>query len=166
MKTILSSAAACGLVLCSLVRAQETKSPTQEQLEAKFKETMAAVTLSGRWCSLKDGMLGESKEDKYTILGVEKVSGDSWVINARLQYGKRDVVAPIPVQVKWAGDVAVIIVDKLQIPGPAGYGGTAYSARLAHSTRTPTQGTGAEEITRGLMNGVITKDTAAKAEPK
>ena len=165
MKTILSSAAACGLVLCSLVRAQETKSPTQEQLEAKFKETMAAVTLSGRWCSLKDGMLGESKEDKYTILGVEKVSGDSWVINARLQYGKRDVVAPIPVQVKWAGDVAVIIVDKLQIPGPAGYGGTAYSARLLiHENTYAGHWSGGDH--GGLMNGVITKDTAAKAEPK
>src|SRR6476620_7719534 len=85
---------------------------TQEQLEAKFKATLTKAVFSGRWCSiLPDGQpsdkrwkLGPNKEDKYTIVGVSKMEGDSWVIRSRIQYGKVDVVAPIPIQVKWAGD--------------------------------------------------------------
>ena len=123
------------------------------------------MTLSGRWCSLKDGVLGESKDDKYTIIGVEKGNGDAWTINARIQYANRDVVAPIPVKVKWAGDIAVIIVDKLQIPGPGGYGGAAYSARLLIHENTYAGHWSAGER-GGLMNGVIMKTEAAKTEPK
>src|SRR5882724_5249705 len=107
--------------------------PDQDQLEATFKATLTKATLSGRWCSvLPDGKksegrlkLGPEKEDKYTIVGVTKLKGDSWLIRARIQYGKVDVVAPIPIQVKWAGDTPVIIVDKMAMPG----GGT-YSARV------------------------------------
>jgi hypothetical protein len=35
------------------------------------------------------------------------------LIRTRIQYGERDFVAPLPVQVKWAGDTAVIVVDNL-----------------------------------------------------
>ena len=98
---------------------------TQEQLEAKFKATLTKAVFSGRWCSiLSEGQasdkrfkLGPNKEDKYTIVGVSKIEGDSWLIRSRIQYGKVDVVAPIPIQVKWAGDTPVIIVDNIAIPG-------------------------------------------------
>ena len=33
------------------------------ELQAKFKATMTAATMAGRWCSLKDGVLGEENED-------------------------------------------------------------------------------------------------------
>ena len=165
MKAILSQITACVIFGSAIVRAQETKAPTQEELEAKFKESMTAVTMSGRWCSLKDGVLGETKEDKYTIVGVEKGSGDSWTINARMQYGNRDFVAPIPVKVKWAGDVAVLVVDKLQVPGPNGSGGTAYSARLLiHENTYAGHWSGGDHA--GLMNGVIAKTAATKPEAK
>src|SRR5687767_3112043 len=98
---------------------------TPEELEAKFKATLTKATMAGRWCSIKDGVLGPEKADKYTIVGVTKLGGDTWTINARIQYNNKDVVAPIPVQVKWAGDTPVIIVDKMTMPG----GGT-YSARV------------------------------------
>ena len=74
--------------------------PTQEELEAKFRSTLTKATFIGRWSSLKDGQLSPEKEDKYTILGVSKLGGDVWIINARIQYGKKDITAPIPVQVK------------------------------------------------------------------
>jgi len=82
----------------------EKPKPTAEELEGKFKAMLTKATLTGRWCSIKDGALGPEKEDKYTIIGASKVGGDAWIINARVQYGKKDFVAPIPVQVKWAGD--------------------------------------------------------------
>src|SRR5207249_2910780 len=90
---------------------------TQDELESKFKTTLTKATFTGRWCSIKDGKLSPEKEDKYTILGVKKVGGDVWLINARIQYGGKDITAPIPVQVKWAGDTAVIIVDDVGVPG-------------------------------------------------
>ena len=94
--------------------------------------------------------LGPEKEDKYTILGVTKLGGDVWLINARIQYGKQDFVAPIPVQVKWAGDTPVIVVDKVPVPG----GGT-YSARVLIYEKTYA-GTWTGGDHGGLLNGVIT----------
>ena len=131
--------------------AQKSKA-TPEELEAKFKATLTKATMAGRWCSIKDGVLGPEKEDKYTIIGVTKLGGDNWVISARIQYNKKDMVAPIPVQVKWAGDTPVIIVDKLQYPG----GGT-YSARVLIYDHTYA-GTWSGGDYGGLLNGVITNE--------
>jgi hypothetical protein len=123
---------------------------TPEQLEAKFKATLTKATMSGRWCLIKDGQLTPEKEDKYTILSVSKVGGDVWLINARIQYGKKDVTAPVPVQVKWAGDTPVIIVDNVGVPG-----GGNYSARVLIYEGTYA-GTWSGGDRAGLMNGVIT----------
>jgi hypothetical protein len=121
-----------------------------EELEAKFKATLTQATLAGRWCSIKDGQLGPEKEDKYTITGVTKLGGELWLINARIQYGKQDVVAPIPVQVKWAGDTPVIVVDKVPVPGSG-----TYSARVLIYEKTYA-GTWTGGDHGGLLNGVIT----------
>ena len=157
--------------LCLAAFAQDTKKPdapekskappakaspgkpklTPEELEAKFKTTLTKATLAGRWCSIKDGQLGLEKEDKYTIIGVNKVGGDMWLIHARIQYGKKDVTAPIPVQVKWAGDTPVIIVDDVGVPGSG-----TYSARVMIYDNTYA-GTWTGGDHGGLMNGVITQ---------
>lgn len=122
---------------------------TQEELETKFKTTMTKCIMAGRWCSVKDGEMGPEKEDKYTIQSVGKVSGDDWVITTRIQYGKRDIVAPIPIKVKWAGDTAVIIVDNVPVPG-----GGVYSARVMVFGNTYSGSwTGGDH--GGLLNGVI-----------
>jgi hypothetical protein len=123
-----------------------------EEREAKFKATLTKATLSGRWCSIKDGALGPDKEDKYTILGVAKLTASTWLINSRIQYGKVDVVAPIPVQVQWAGDTPVIIVDNVGIPG-----GNKYSARVMIYDKTYS-GTWTGVDQGGLLHGVITNE--------
>lgn len=124
--------------------------PNLAGLEAKFKTTLTKATLSGRWCSIKDGKLGPDKDDKYTILSVTKLTGDTWLINARIQYGTQDVVAPIPVLVKWAGDTPVIVVDNVGIPGIA-----TYSARVLIFEKTYA-GTWSGGDHGGLLSGVIT----------
>jgi hypothetical protein len=131
---------------------------TAEELETKFKNTLTKATMSGRWCLVKDGKLTPEKEDKYTIQSVNKLGGDMWIIHARIQYNKKDIVAPIPVQVKWAGDTPVLIVDNIPVPG----GGT-YSARVLFYEKTYA-GTwsGGEHV--GLMNGVITNDKEATSD--
>jgi hypothetical protein len=124
---------------------------TQEQLEAKFKATLTEATMSGRWCSVSKGKLGPEKEDKYTIVSVSKLNGDSWIIRARIQYGKVDMVAPVPVKVKWAGDTPVIVVDNLSL------GEASYSARILVYDQTYA-GTWSGGDHGGLMNGVITNN--------
>lgn len=132
--TPLLTVVALVLVLAgSSSRAQDAKpsdskpapKPTQEELEAKFKATLTKATMSGRWCGIKDGKLTPEKEDKYTIVSVNKLGGEAWIIHARIQYGSKDFVAPIPVFVKWAGDTPVITLDNIGLPG-----GNSYSARV------------------------------------
>jgi len=128
----------------------EKPKATQDELESTFKATLTKATLQGRWCSIKDGRLGPEKEDKYTILGVSKLGGDTWLIRARIQYGKTDLVAPIPVQVKWAGDTPIIMLDKAGVPGSG-----EYSARVMIYEKTYA-GTWSGGDHGGLLNGVIT----------
>jgi hypothetical protein len=130
----------------------EKAKPTLEELEAKFKATLTKATMAGRWCAIKDDALGPEKEDKYTIISVTKLGGDAWLINTRIHYNQKDIVAPIPVQVKWAGDTPVIIVDKIPVPG-----GGVYSARVLIYEHTYA-GTWSGADHGGLLNGVITNE--------
>lgn len=130
----------------------EKSNATPEVLEAKFKATLTKATMTGRWCAIKNGALGPEKEDKYTIVSVTKLGGDAWLINTRIQYNQKDIVAPIPVQVKWAGDTPVIIVDKIPVPG-----GGVYSARVLIYEHTYA-GTWSGADYGGLLNGVITNE--------
>lgn len=123
---------------------------SQEQLEAKFRTTLTNAKLRGRWCAVNEGRLGSEKKDQYTIQGISKISGDQWLLKARIQYGDKDLVAPIPVQVKWAGDTAVIVVDNFALPGSG-----TYSARVLIYENTYA-GTWSGEDHGGLLNGVIT----------
>ncbi len=123
--------------------------PGPAELETKFKEMLTNATLTGRWCSIKDGVLGPEKEDKYSIVGVTKVTGDNWIVKARIQYNNNDIVAPIPVTVKWAGDTPVLIVDKIPVPGSG-----TYSARVLFYDHTYA-GTWSGGEHRGLLKGVI-----------
>lgn len=132
--------------------AKPAPAASADQLEATFKAMLTKATMSGRWCSVKDGKLGSEKEDKYNIVSASKVNGSKWIISARIQLNKREMVVPIPVEVKWAGDTAVLIVDKLQYPG----GGT-YSARVLFYEHTYA-GTWSGGDHGGLMSGVITSE--------
>ena len=127
-----------------------TNVPSAPELESKFKSMMDNATLAGRWCTVKDGKMGSDKEDKYTIVGAEKVGGENWIVRAHIQYGERDFVAPIPVKIKWAGDTAVLSVDKLPVPG-----GGVYTARVLFYDNTYS-GTWTGGTYGGLLHGVIT----------
>jgi hypothetical protein len=129
--------------------------PSQEDLEARFKATFNKATMSGRWAPLKDGKIaGEEKKDEYTINSVTKVGKDLWLMNAQMPYKGKDINIPVPVQVKWAGDAAVIIVDKFAVPG--GNGNTAYSARVMIYENTYS-GTWSGGDHGGMLYGTITQ---------
>ena len=61
------------------------------------------------------------------------------------------LVAPVPVQVKWAGDTPIIIVDKFTMPGAG-----TYSARVMIFENTYS-GTWTAGDHGGLLHGLIVK---------
>ena len=126
---------------------------TPEQLETTFKAMLTKATMSGRWCSVKDGKLGPEKEEAYSIVSANKVSGHKWMIHTRIKVNEKEMVVPVPVEVKWAGDTAVLSVDKLQYPP----GGGTYSARILFYDHTYA-GTWSGGDHGGLMSGVITNE--------
>ena len=153
------------LLLTTLcVHAQETKkesAPATESpkpaatvtadMEAKFKAALTNAVMDGRFCDVAEGKLGPDKADKYTIAGVEKTGDGQWTINAKIEYGAVNFTAPVPVQVKWAGDTAVIIVDNVGFPGTP-----KYSARVMIYADTYS-GTWSAGDHGGLMHGVLKK---------
>ena len=122
-----------------------------EDLEAGFVQTLAGVLFEGQWCLIQDGKLSETKPEQYEIVGVMKTGGDRWIVNARIQYGKINLVAPVPVQVKWAGDTPIMIVDKFTMPGAG-----TYSARVMIFENTYS-GTWTAGDHGGLLHGLIVK---------
>jgi hypothetical protein len=90
------------------------------------------------------------------VLGVTKLGAEAWLINARIQYNKKDFVAPIPVIVKWAGDTPVLIVDKIPMPS-----GGVFSARVLIYDGTYA-GTWTGGGHAGLLKGVISNEAGDK----
>jgi hypothetical protein len=86
-------------------------------LERVFTERMTNVVLTGRFTT--DGKNNESEPEKYHIVKATKTGKDRWLILAKISYGnKAEVPAiPIPVQIQWAGDTAVLSLTDLAIPG-------------------------------------------------
>src|SRR2546430_1843750 len=52
---------------------------------------------------------------------VSKLTGETWLIRARFQYGSHDVPIPVPVTIKWAGDTPVITMTDAGVPGMGSY---------------------------------------------
>lgn len=90
---------------------------------AAFKERMTGTSLVGSFTTIKGDDKGIDrdkplKEERYDITLVKKADlGDYWFITARIRYGKHDVKVPVPVEVKWAGDTPMIILNKVPVPG-------------------------------------------------
>lgn len=119
----------------------------------RFQAAFTKATLTGRWAPLEDGALGaERGGDNYHIVSAVPGEGDTWIVSARMKYGGREFVLPIPVKMKFVGDVAILTVDNLAIP----YGGT-YTARLIIYERTYS-GTWKGQRGGGMLYGTITNE--------
>ena len=97
--------------------------------EQAFADAMAGASLVGSF-TLK-GVDGPPRSERYDLGDVRKVGDGLWVFPTRIRYGENDVTLPITLPVEWAGDTAVIVVDKIGFPGLG-----VYSARvLIHDGR-------------------------------
>lgn len=96
--------------------------------EQAFANQLTGATLVGNF-TVGDG--GAAKPERYEIGEVRRVGTGQWLIPARIVYGDKNVMLPITLPVEWAGDTAVIKVDKVGFPGLG-----TYSARvLIHDGR-------------------------------
>ena len=123
------------------------------ELEQAFVELMKGSQLTGKFTV--DGRDGDAKTDSYRINAVSKVKDDNWIVHSRIKYGEFDVVVPIPVQMHWAGDTAVLSVTDLAIPGL----GEGFSSRLLFDGQRYA-GTWAHGEVGGHMWGKIEKQPA------
>ncbi len=90
----------------------------QQVLEKRFQESLSGATLVGHFTV---GERTGQSEERYTLTKVSKLAGETWLFQARLQYGGRDLTVPIPLTVKWAGDTPMITLTDLTIPGVGTY---------------------------------------------
>lgn len=128
--------------------------PSPAELEAEFQRMLTNATLTGRWSVIKEGLLSPEREETYGIVSVVKGEGDKWTVNAKMKYNNVDFVIPIPARVNWAGDVPVLSVTDLSIPG----GGTYWARVLFYKdTYAGSWGGG---VRTGLINGMITQKPA------
>lgn len=135
--------------------AEALADPEQAAREKEFTERMTNIVMVGQW---SDGK-GAPKSDKYTIESIQKMpgKGDTWIFNARIQFGGKDVTLPLPVPVKWAGDTPVISVTDFGIPGLG-----TYTARVLIYKDTYA-GTWSGGNHGGYLWGKIEKSPAEKA---
>jgi hypothetical protein len=121
-------------------------------LEKNFQQMMSGVTLVGH--STRANQYGISGEERYRIDNVSKVTGDTWLFQARVKYGSHDLPVPVPVAIKWAGDTPVITLTDLTIPGL----GTFTARVLLYRGRYA--GTWSAKDHGGEMFGAIVRESA------
>ena len=86
----------------------------QAALEREFSEKLSGAALVGTFT-----VVGKpaGKPERYEIASAKKLSGDDWVVTARIKYGDKDVPVPIVLKVFWADDTPVMSLTNLTIPG-------------------------------------------------
>ena len=149
---------ACGLCIASGSFAQEAKpdpkpaaKPTKDELVKKLEETLTGAKMTGTFTVL-------GREDKppapeeYTVVSAKRIDGDTWLLKARIKYGKTDTTLPVPLEIQWAGDTPIITMTDMSIPGL----GDAFSTRVVIYDGMYA-GTWAHGKVKGHMFGTITK---------
>lgn len=142
----------------------ENKAPaaklTKEELVKKLEQTLTGAKMTGRFTIA-------GKEDKapaaeeYTIVSAKNVSGDVWLLNARIKYGGTDKTLPVPLEIQWAGETPIITMTDMAIPGL----GDNFSTRVVIFDGMYA-GTWAHGPVKGHMYGTITKVEDKKEEAK
>lgn len=90
--------------------------PDQALLD-KFKKLMTGAKMTGMF-TIDGRPMDKLVPETYEIEKAEKLpDGDEWVITSRIKYGDKDLVVPVPVEVKWAGKTPVITLDNVTLPG-------------------------------------------------
>lgn len=83
---------------------------------SNFEKSMKGVRFNGHFTI--EGSNRPPSKETYEISKVQKFGEeDLWIFTARIKYGKKDVILPMPLPVKWVGDIPVITMHNFNIPG-------------------------------------------------
>jgi hypothetical protein len=81
-----------------------------------FKKSMNSVRFEGYFTV--EGSDRPPSKEIYEISSIQKFGDDDlWIFTARIRYGKKDVTLPLPLPVKWIGEIPVITMNNFSIPG-------------------------------------------------
>jgi hypothetical protein len=152
MKPLLAVGAILVAALLAFSMLRGERSPSEEERNRAFTESMSGITLVGK--STRRNREGLSGEERYAIDSVKHVSGDTWLFQTRLKYGSREIPVPNPITVQWAGDTPVITLTDLSIPGVG-----TFTARVL-LYRDQYAGTWSGEEGGGQMFGKIERNNA------
>jgi hypothetical protein len=94
----------------------------QEQLDAQLTAMLTGAALVGQSTTWKKA--GVSGEERYSIDGMTKLAGKTWLLRTRMKLGETEVPLPVPVTIEWAGDTPMIQLTDVAMPGGP------YSARV------------------------------------
>jgi hypothetical protein len=147
------------LFACALFVAAQNAPPELTDAEKQFQTAMENVKLVGHYAV---GDSADLHDDSYVIERVSKVKDDTWKIEARIQYNKKDFKVALNVPVKFAGDTPVISLTNYNVPG---FGSFTARVVIYNGTYAGTWGTatGAASPHGGTMFGKVVKnDTAAQ----
>jgi hypothetical protein len=125
--------------------------PDRGQLERELAQTLTNSVFTGSWQLLEGEGLSAPKPEKYTIVSAKKLSGDLWLITARLEFADKDVTVPLPLRIVWAGDTPIITVTDLHVPGIGKYSARVMIYRDLYSGAWFGEGHG------GLLSGRISR---------
>lgn len=131
----------------------------QAALEKAFAEKLSGAVFAGSYSVTTAEGEKPAQMEKYTIAKVSKIKDEQWLFMARIEYGKNNVLVPMTLQVKWAGDTPVITLTDLTIPGL----GTFTSRVMVYGDRYA--GTWQHGKTGGHLWGRVEKAAAAE-KPK
>jgi hypothetical protein len=94
----------------------------QQQLDAQLTAMLSGAALVGHSTTWKKP--GLSAEERYSIDGMTKLAGHTWLLRTRMKLGEREWPLPVPVTIEWAGDTPMIQLTGVALPGGP------YSARV------------------------------------
>jgi len=150
------------LILGSFVFAQEPEAAqetdgakTAATLEAAFSAMLENATLKGSWVPVTGGATGGEKADGYQIARAEKIDGHQWRIVSKMKHKGKEIEYPMVVEVRWAGDVAVMSLDEV-----AAGRGRKYSARVMYHNDRYAGSWWSKTQAGGLLSGAITRPAA------
>jgi hypothetical protein len=122
---------------------------------AAFTVMLENATLNGSWAPIDKGLLGDEKKDRYHIVKTRPKEGDTWEIFYKMKIQGREIVYPIPVTIKFAGDTAVMILNN----SPVGVGQTWSARILFHDDVYAGSWWNKGKTKGGIVSGTITRAT-------
>jgi hypothetical protein len=139
------------------VKREEPAKPSDKaQLYKQLEQQLTGAKFIGKFTTTgKDEE--KLKTEEYTILSAKKAEhGEFWLLEARIQYGDKDITVPVPIAIEWAGTTPVMTLDKIAL-----YGVGTFSARVViHDGKYA--GTWQHDHVGGHLFGKIEKAPAAK----